>query len=80
MATGIAAVVLGLGCCGWVLFAPDAIAKRQQEDRAMPWIGNPRFHGWTEKAMAMLPLPVERILFLVLGIAIVAGGVVDIAH
>ena len=46
----------------------------------MPWIGNPRFHGWTEKAMAMLPLPVERILFLVLGIAIVAGGVVDIAH
>jgi uncharacterized membrane protein len=79
MVLGIAAVALGLWCCGWVVRRPAAVAERQQEDRAMPWIGNHRLHGWTEKAIAMLPLGAERVLLFLLGLMIVAGGAVDIA-
>ena len=44
----------------------------------MPWLGNPRLHGWTEKALAGLPLPVARAVYLVFGLMIIAGGLLDL--
>ncbi len=44
----------------------------------MPCLGNPRLHGWTEKALAGPPLPLARAVCLAFGLMIIAGGVVDL--
>ena len=41
----------------------------------MPWIGNGEPNGWTRKAFAALPLPLDRAAHLLVSVAMLAGGV-----
>ena len=41
----------------------------------MPWIGNSAANGWGRMTLAALPLPADYAVQLVIGVAMIAGGV-----
>jgi hypothetical protein len=73
--TGVVLVVLGALSLAWIALRGRAFADRHRRDRAMPWIGSGEPYGWTRKAFAALPLPLDRALHLLISVAMIAGGI-----
>jgi hypothetical protein len=71
----IALIALGLLAVLRQVLRPDTFARQRTRDRRMPWFGNYAANGWTRKAFAALPLPVDFAVQLVVGLAMIAGGI-----